>query len=157
MTLSEQAAMPEPKAVGRGIAGDLHVSGLHALLRKDGAFIVWRETAKKRLVAKLKAIKLELKHRRHEPTASVGAWLQKVTSGYYQFHAVPGNLPRLQLFRWRLSWIWWSALSRRSKRSGSPWTGLTGSWTAGFQFPRVLYPYPMQRFNARYPRREPDA
>jgi hypothetical protein len=51
--------------------------------RKDGAFILWRETAKKRLVAKLKAIKLELKHRRHEPIASVGAWLQKVTSGYY--------------------------------------------------------------------------
>jgi RNA-directed DNA polymerase len=47
--------------------------------RKDGAFIVWRETAKKRLVAKLRAIKTELKHRRHEPVACVGAWLQKVT------------------------------------------------------------------------------
>src|ERR1700682_5901987 len=35
--------------------------------RKDGAFIVWRETAKKRLVAKLQAIKTELKRRRHEP------------------------------------------------------------------------------------------
>jgi RNA-directed DNA polymerase len=40
--------------------------------RKDGAFIVWRETAKKRLVAKLQAIKTELKRRRHEPVASVG-------------------------------------------------------------------------------------
>src|ERR1700693_5072542 len=68
--------------------------------RKDGAFIVWRETAKKRMVAKLQAIKTELKRRRHEPIASVGAWLQKVRSGYYQYHAVPGNLPRLQLFRW---------------------------------------------------------
>jgi hypothetical protein len=48
--------------------------------RKDGAFIAWREMAKKRLVAKLKAIKLELKHRRQEPIASVGAWLRKVTS-----------------------------------------------------------------------------
>src|SRR6266851_2348086 len=85
--------------------------------RKDGAFIVWRETAKKRLVAKLQAIKMELKRRRHEPVASVGAWLQKVTSGYYQYHAVPGNLRRLQLFRWRLLWVWWRALSRRSQRS----------------------------------------
>jgi RNA-directed DNA polymerase len=57
--------------------------------RKDGAFTVWRETAKKRLVAKLQAIKTELKRRRHEPVASVGAWLQKVTSGYYQYHAIP--------------------------------------------------------------------
>ena len=73
----------------------LTVSGLHALLweaTERRAFIVWRETAKKRLVAKLKAIKLELKHRRHEPIASVGAWLQKVTSGYYQYHAVPSLL-----------------------------------------------------------------
>src|SRR6202140_2512226 len=85
--------------------------------RKDGAFIVWRETAKKRLVAKLQAIKTELKRRRHEPVVSVGAWLQKVTSGYYQYHAVPGNLHRLQLFRWRLRWVWWRALSRRSQRS----------------------------------------
>ena len=102
--------------------------------RKDGAFIVWRETAKKRLVAKLQAIKTELKRRRHEPIASVGAWLQKVTSGYYQYHAVPGNLPRLTLFRWRLRWVWWRALSRRSQRSyESPWTGSTGSSTDGFQ------------------------
>src|ERR1700689_3567516 len=78
--------------------------------RKDGAFIVWRETAKKRLVAKLQAIKTELKHRRHEPIPSVGAWLRQVTSGYYQSHAVSGNLPRLQLFRWRLSWLWCRAL-----------------------------------------------
>jgi hypothetical protein len=66
--------------------------------RKDGAFIVWRETAKKRLVAKLQAIKTELKRRRHEPIASVGAWLQKVTSGYYQYHAVPGNLSSASTF-----------------------------------------------------------
>ena len=32
-------------------------------LRKDGAFIIWRETAKKRLVAKIQAIKTELKRR----------------------------------------------------------------------------------------------
>src|SRR3989441_8393324 len=48
--------------------------------RKDGAFIVWRETAKKRLAAKLQAIKTELKPRRHEPIPSVGAWLRQVTS-----------------------------------------------------------------------------
>jgi len=116
--------------------------------RKDGAFIVWRETSKKRLVAKLKAIKLELKHRRHEPIASVGAWLPKVTTGYYQYHAVPGNLPRLQLFRWRLSWIWWRALSRRSQRgriSMDRLNRLMDRWL------------PVQRFNARHPRQEPDA
>ena len=40
--------------------------------RSSGTFIVWRETAKKRLVAKLRAIKAELRRRMHEPVASVG-------------------------------------------------------------------------------------
>jgi hypothetical protein len=31
-------------------------------------------------------------------------------------HAVPGNLPRLRLFRWRLQWMWWRALSRGQRR-----------------------------------------
>ena len=41
-------------------------------LRSTGAFTVWRETAKKRMVAKLQAIKAELRHRMHSPPASVG-------------------------------------------------------------------------------------
>jgi len=125
--------------------------------RKDGAFIVWRETAKKRLVAKLQAIKTELKHRRHEPIPSVGAWLRQVTSGYYQYHAVPGNLPRLQLFRWRLSWLWCRALSRRSQRSYISWDRQKRLMERWIPAPRVLHPYPMQRFDATHPRREPYA
>jgi hypothetical protein len=57
----------------------------------DKAFIVWRITAKKRMVAKLKAIKAELQRRKHHRTTEVGAWLRKVVLGYYQYHAVPGN------------------------------------------------------------------
>jgi group II intron reverse transcriptase/maturase len=125
--------------------------------RKDGAFIVWRETAKKRLVAKLQAIKTELKRRRHEPVSSVGAWLQKVTSGYYQYHAVPGNLPRLHLFRWRLRWVWWHALSRRSQRSRVAMARLNRIIARWIPVARVLHPYPMQRFDANHPRREPYA
>ena len=34
---------------------------------ENGAFIVWRVTAKKRMVAKLRAIKAELRRRMHEP------------------------------------------------------------------------------------------
>jgi hypothetical protein len=118
---------------------------------------VWRETAKKRMVAKLQAIKTELKRRRHEPIPSVGAWLRKVTSGYYQYHAVPGNLPRLQLFRWRLSWVWCRALSRRSQRSHISWDGLHRLVERWIPVARVLHPYPMQRFDASHPRWEPYA
>ena len=71
-------AVPSRKQRGEGkpetftFLGFTHYCGKR---RKDGAFIVWRETAKKRMVAKLLAIKTELKHRRHEPIPSVGAWL----------------------------------------------------------------------------------
>jgi RNA-directed DNA polymerase len=123
---------------------------------------VWREMAKKRLVAKLQAIKAELKHRRHEAIASVGAWLQKVTSGYYQYHAVPDNLPRLMLFRWRLRWVWSRALSRRSQRcriSSDRMNRLLDRWipVARVFLPSLSYADPMQRFDASHPRREPYA
>jgi group II intron reverse transcriptase/maturase len=125
--------------------------------RKDGAFIVWRETAKKRLVAKLKAIKAELKRRRHDPIPSVGEWLRKVVSGYYQYHAVPGNLPRLHVFRWRLRWVWWRALSRRSQRCSISLARLNRLVDRWIPVAHVLHPYPMQRFDANHPKREPYA
>jgi RNA-directed DNA polymerase len=40
---------------------------------KSGTFTVWRITAKKRMVAKLKAIKAELQRRMHDRMAEVGA------------------------------------------------------------------------------------
>jgi group II intron reverse transcriptase/maturase len=125
--------------------------------RKDGAFTVWRETAKKRLVAKVQAIKLELTRRRHEPTALVGQWLRKVITGYYQYHAVPGNLPRLNLFRWRLRWVWWRALSRRGQRRRVPLDRLSRLVDRWIPVPRVVHPYPMARFDASHPRWKPYA
>lgn len=123
--------------------------------RKDGAFIVWRETAKKRMVAKLQEIKRELTRLRHAPIALVGEWLRTVTRGYYQYHAVPGNLHRLQLFRWRLQWVWWRALSRRGQRRRVPLAQLTRLMKRWIPIPRALHPYPMERFAATHPRREP--
>ena len=53
---------------------------------------------KKRMVAKLKAIKAELQRRMHDRMANVGAWLRKVVlGGYYQYHAVPGNTTQLRI------------------------------------------------------------
>jgi hypothetical protein len=92
---------PKPKAAGRRKTGDLHVSGLHTLL-EDGAFIIWRETAKKRLVAKLQAIQTELKRRRHEPIASVGAWLRnflRLLTAPWEFRLEPSKAPTLSTTR----------------------------------------------------------
>ena len=63
-----------------------------------GTFTVWRVTAQKRMVAKLKAIKAELQRRKHHRTSEVGAWLRQVVLGYYQYHAVPGNSTQRHTF-----------------------------------------------------------
>src|SRR4051794_22325040 len=125
--------------------------------RGNGAFIVWRKTAKKRMVAKLKAIKAELRNRRHEPVASTGAWLQKVVVGYSQYHAVPGNLDSMRIFRQRLARLWRTALSRRSQRGTLRWDQFTKIFNHWIPLPRVLHPYPLERFRATHPRWKPYA
>jgi hypothetical protein len=125
--------------------------------RSNGAFIVWRETAKKRMVAKLRAIKAELRRRMHEPTASVGEWLKKVVMGYYRYHAVPGNLDRLRVFGQRIRRLWRLVLSRRSQFGMLSWDRLKPLFARWIPVPRVPHPYPMERFVATHPRWEPYA
>jgi hypothetical protein len=61
---------------------------------------------KKRMVAKLHALKAELIRRKHDPSAQVGEWLKKVVQGYDQYHAVPGNMNQLSTFRHRVVRLW---------------------------------------------------
>ena len=119
--------------------------------KSNGAFIVWRITAKKRMVAKLKALKAELQRRKHHRTADVGAWLRQAVLGYYQYHAVPGNSAQLRTFARRVCRLWRSVLVRRSQRAQVRWARLTPLLNRWIPRPRVLHPYPMARFAARHP------
>jgi hypothetical protein len=118
---------------------------------KSGTFTVWRITAKRRMVAKLKAIKAELQRRRHHRVAEVGAWLRKVVLGYYQYHAVPGNTTQLRIFKLRVCRLWQSVLVRRSQRAQMRWERLTPVLNRWIPPPRVLHPYPDARFYATHP------
>lgn len=118
----------------------------------DGAYIVWRITAKKRMVAKLKAIKAELQHRRHHCTTEVGAWLRTVVLGYYQYHGVPGNSTQLRIFRRRVGRLWRGVLVRRSQRAQVRWDRLSPLLLRWIPPPRILHPYPDARFAATHPR-----
>ena len=121
-------------------------------LRKNGAFTVGRETANKRMVAKLQSIKNELRRHMHAPPAVVGAWLQKVILGYFQYHAVPGNFHRLATFLHRIRRLWRLALIRRSQRGDVTWKRIDVLFKRWLPLPRILHPYPMQRFDAIHPR-----
>jgi RNA-directed DNA polymerase len=118
---------------------------------KSGTFTVCRITAKKRMVAKLKAIKVELQRRMHDRMANVGAWLRKVVLGYYQYHAVPGNTTQLRIFKLRVCRLWQSVLIRRSQRAKMRWERFTPVLNWWIPPPRVLHPYPDARFYATHP------
>src|SRR5260370_15498676 len=99
--------------------------------RKPGGFSVDRKTIRKRLSAKLKAVREELRRRWHEPVAEVGKWLRSVVQGYFNYHAVPGNIDSLQIFRAQVVSHWSRALQRRSQTSRMPWERfgpLVGRW-----------------------------
>jgi RNA-directed DNA polymerase len=118
---------------------------------KTETFTVWRITAKKRMVAKLKAIKAELQRRKHDRTSQVGVWLRSVVTGYYQYHAVPGNIDQLRIFQRRVNRLWRNVLVRRSQRARKKWEKFAPVFEKWIPTPRVLHPYPDARFYATHP------
>jgi RNA-directed DNA polymerase len=118
---------------------------------KTDTFTVWRITSKQRMVAKLKAIKAELLRRKHDRISLVGAWLRKVVNGYYQYHAVPGNIDQLRTLRQRVNRLWRNVLVRRSQRAHMKWESLTPVFNKWIPIRRILHPYPHARFHATHP------
>ena len=91
---------------------------------KRGKFLVLRKTLHKGLSAKLKALKEELLRRRHLSVAELGKWLRSVVQGYFNYHAVPGNLASLRSFRLQVIRRWMRALRRRSQKHRITWPRL---------------------------------
>jgi RNA-directed DNA polymerase len=117
-----------------------------------GHFVVRRRTVPQRMRTTLHAIKAKLRQRMHEPVNQVGAWLKRVVSGYYRYHAVPENLGALRDFRDRLCNLWRSMLGRRSQRSRPSWNRIRPTFERWIPRPQVLHPYPDARFDATHPR-----
>ena len=128
--------------------GFTHISGK----RRDGNFVVKRKTISKRMRAKLEEIKLQLLNRTHDPIEQTGKWLQSVVQGYFNYHAVPGNLDSLYVFRLRLTLLWRRALIRRSQRHRLNWKRMRKLIERWLPKPRILHPYPSVRFDATHPR-----
>tara|TARA_Y100000031_G_scaffold74216_1_gene81895 strand:- start:259 stop:1341 length:1083 start_codon:yes stop_codon:yes gene_type:complete len=81
---------------------------------RNGKFQVRRKTRRKRMKAKLKEIKEDLRSRRHAPIAEQGRWLAQVVGGYFAYHAVPTNAPALAAFRFDVKRLWLQSLRGRS-------------------------------------------
>ena len=88
---------------------------------RHGRFKLKRVTSKKKMRAKLKAIKAEMRRRMHHAIPEQGRWLDSVLQGHYRYYAVPDNSEALRGFRERVIRHWRHALSRRSQKGGITW------------------------------------
>ena len=121
--------------------------------RKDGGFVVRRKTIAKRLRMKVKEVTKELKWRRHAPVPQQGRWVSSVVRGYFNYHAVPGNIQALNRFRKQVARAWMRALRRRSQKGrGLTWARMQRLLDTWLPRPRILHPYPNQRLRVINPR-----
>ena len=128
----------------------------HACSRtRKGAFMVLRYPIKKRMRAKLAAIKESLRRRMHRPVAETGRWLQSVVSGWLRYYAVPRTYPWLSAFRYRVMWLWWRTLRRRGDKRKACWPQVYRLAARWLPVPRILHPYPNQRLSVTTQGRSP--
>jgi RNA-directed DNA polymerase len=66
-----------------------------------GSFVIGRKTIKKRMRAKLLAIKIEWRRIMHDPITKTGTWVKQMLKGHLNYFAVSGNHPSLRWFSTR--------------------------------------------------------
>src|SRR6266571_807113 len=132
----------EGKPMTFDFLGFTHICGR----TRSGKFMVRRQTMRKRLQAKLNAVKAELRQRLHDPVPEVGAWLRSVVGGHCRYYGVPTNSRALVLFRYRIGWLWYRALSRRSQTGRVHWDRMTRLIRRWLPPARITHPYPSRRF-----------
>ena len=122
---------------------------------RNGRFKLKRVTSKKKMRAKLHAVKTEMRRRLHLPIPEQGRWLASVLSGHYRYYAVPDNIRALQAFREAVIRRWRKALRRRSQRSRMTWERMRRIADRWLPRPRIQHPWPTTRFDARTQGRSP--
>ena len=117
--------------------------------RTHGWFTVRRTSIAKRMRSKLAELKQDLRKRRHDSIGETGRWLGRVVQGWMNYHAVPGNMVRLQQFVDGIAKLWLRQLRRRSQRSTWTWQRMHLLVRKHLPRPHIIHPYPNQRFRAR--------
>jgi RNA-directed DNA polymerase len=125
--------------------GFTHICGK---TRKSGRFKLKRVTDSKRVRGKLLAVKDEMARRMHQPIPEQGRWLARVLQGHYNYYAVPDNIEALSAFRNGITRHWLKSLRRRSQRHRLTWKRMRRLADRWLPQPRILHPWPEQRFAA---------
>ncbi|MCL2020991.1 MAG: group II intron reverse transcriptase/maturase [Betaproteobacteria bacterium] len=124
---------------------------------RRGKYQVKRKSRRDRLRAKLKEIKQTLRRNMHRSIPEQGRWLGRVVTGYFNYHAVPTNMSSLSTFLYHVTDLWKKTLRRRSQKDQTIWTRIRKLASEFLPKPRILHPWPNQRFAVTHPRWEPYA
>ena len=120
---------------------------------RNGRFAVKRITISKRMRAKLKQVKDQLRRRMHLPIPEQGRWLASVVRGHLNYYSVPGNSKAVAAFRDQVTRHWHKALRRRSHKGRNlTWARMNRLQKRRLPPVRVMHPYPDARFAATHPR-----
>src|SRR5512132_1903078 len=131
--------------------GFTHICGM----LRDGRFWVRRITISRRMRAKLREVKDQLKRRRYQPIPEQGRWLASVVRGHRAYYAVPGNRAAVAAFRTQVTRHWHEALERRSQRTRLSWKRMDRLAARWLPPARVTHPFPDVRFRVRTQGRSP--
>lgn len=138
--------------------GFTHICGSK---RKGGEqklrFQLIRRTKRARKWATIRKIKTDLARMRHEAIDEQGRRLARMLEGHYGYFAVPTNIDALRAVRHHVKVRWYLSLRRRSQRRRLTWRRMNVIAAKHLPQPRILHPWPEQRFLARLRRQEPDA
>ena len=113
---------------------------------RRGKFIVLRQTMRRRMQAKLKEIKIELRRRMHHALPEQGAYLRSVVAGHVRYYGVPLNGWAIVAFRRAVGRLWRRTLWRRSQKHRLSWQRMYRHIDRWLPPARVCHPYPWARF-----------
>ena len=113
-------------------------------LRK-GRLIVLRQTMRKRVQARLNALKDEIRRRMHQPIAEQGAYLRSVVAGHVRYYGVPLNDWAIGAFRTAVGRLWLRTPRRRSQKHRLAWQRMQRYIDRWLPHARVCHPDPWAR------------
>lgn len=122
--------------------GFTHIVGVK---HSNGMYTVLRRTIKKKMRAKLKEVKQELRKRMHYSTDDQGKWLKSVVDGHNRYYGVPENKAAMQTFRYVIGNMWWRTLRRRGNRHKLPWKRMEPLIEMWLPHVKLHHPYPLKR------------
>src|ERR671913_527576 len=121
--------------------------------RRNGTgFVLGRKPVRKRMRARLRAIREMLRRRLHDEVAATGHWLGRVVRGWFAYFAVPGSMRWLTAFRQWVVQTWLAVLRRRSQEHRMTRGRIAGIANRFLPRARILHPWPEARFAVTHPR-----